>query len=95
MTTRLDPDMVLQLCKACHGYDGVVKALAEKDFLNPTTKKPFTKHAIIYAAKKAPGWKEWNHTRQQERLDTAKEFKRIAQNMLRTKKAKLKKQAQG
>jgi hypothetical protein len=90
---RLDPELVLGLCKKFSGFDGAVKHLAEKKFLNPDTGKPFTKHAIIYAAKKADGYEEWRKDREKERTDTAQEFKRIAKAALSTKRTKKKEAA--
>jgi hypothetical protein len=82
--TRLDPDTVVALCEQFSGYDGVVSYLAEKGLKNPDTGKPFTKHAIIYAAKKSDKWKAWHNARQKERTDTANEFNRIAKKRLAT-----------
>lgn len=84
----LDPELVLKLCKKFSGYDGAVKALAEKGLLNPVTGKPFTKHAIIYAAKRAKGHDEWRAKREEERTNTVTEFKRIARLALATKRSK-------
>lgn len=83
---RLDPDLVLQLCERFDGYDGAYKALAEEGLLNPDTGRPFTKHALIFVAKKSAGYKAWRTKREKARKNTAIEFARIAKRMIATKK---------
>lgn len=82
MATMLEPDILLALCKKLDGYDGAIKYLADQGLKNPKTSKPFTKHAIIYTVRKAKGFEEWRKSREKERTDTTKEFKRIAMKRL-------------
>lgn len=92
MATALDPDLVLELCKKCSGYDGVARLLAEEGLKNPRTKKPYSKHTVLYTVRKAEGYKAWRAKREEERRNTRAEFTRIAKRRLATmekqKKAK-------
>jgi len=82
----LDPELVMALCQKFQGYNGAVKALADGGFVNPATNRPFTKHAIIYASRKAKGYDEWRVEREKERADIVSEFKRIAKSALVNRK---------
>jgi hypothetical protein len=84
----LDPELVLRLCKKFSGYDGAMKALRDEGFVNPSTNKPFTKHALIYASKKANGYDDWRIEREKERANVVSEFKRIAKVALANRKEK-------
>ena len=67
----LDPAECLRLCKSTGGFGSAAAALAAAGVENPGTGRPFTKHAIRYAAQRAPGYEAW-YQRVSREWDAAK-----------------------
>ncbi len=82
----LSADEALALCKRFQGYDGAAKFMREHGLVNPQTNRPFTKAGVKRAAMRASGFSAWRASRERERADTEKEFKRIARLAQRAKR---------
>jgi hypothetical protein len=78
----LDPEAIMQLCKKFGSYYGATKALALAGVVNPSTGKPFTRAGVYLAAKRAPGWKEWEEQRKKAQSSATAELVEVTSKIL-------------